>query len=299
MKLNSSGFFIVRLEGGLGNQLFQLAFAISKAEKLNLPFKLDLSSYNRQPKRVTQRSYALNFLNLENQIYSPSNYFLRQLHKLNLLKPYFLIFGKLFQEKSINFDQDALNNNSKIYYSGYWQSHLYFMDNPKLISKFFEFQSKPNKYIEEIRNNILSDLTVMIHIRRGDYVSKTNANSFHGLLNIEYYQKAINYMLEKNPSYKFIVFSDEIEYCKKLDIFSNLNIDFVENDQNRAEWQDLYLMSNCSNQIIANSTFSWWSACLSDLKYSNENRTIIAPKNWFNNIKYNQEDRCPSHWLLM
>ncbi len=299
MKLNSANFFIVRLDGGLGNQLFQYAFAISKAQKIGRPFQLDLSSYYRQPKNVTKRKFALGFLHVNNRIYLPTNYFLRHLHNHNLLQPYFFVVGRLFKEKSINFNQGALNDSSHVYFSGYWQSHKYFIDNTEIIAKSFESQLKPNDYIEDFINKISPHETVMIHIRRGDYVSLLNAQAFHGLLNIDYYENAINYMLSKNPNYKFLVFSDEIEFCKKLDIFSNLNVDFIENDVERDEWQDLYLMSYCSNQIIANSSYSWWSAWLSDSKYLHGNRTVIAPKKWFSTLEYNAEDRCPSHWLLM
>jgi hypothetical protein len=299
MIFNLSNILIVRLEGGLGNQLFQYAFAISKAQKLNKPFLLDLSSYHRQSDRLTKRNYALDFLNIENRIYSPTSFFLSILFNLNLLAFYALIMGRLFKEKSINFDQFALANESKSYFSGYWQSHKYFIDNVALIAKSFEPNIKPNSYIEGFLSKMSPKETVMIHIRRGDYVTLESANTFHGLLDNNYYEKSINFMLSKNPNYKFLVFSDEIEYCKKMDIFANLNVEFIENDDKRAEWQDLYLMSFCSNQIIANSSFSWWSAWLSDSKYARESRTVIAPINWFNSVEYNSDDRYPSHWVLM
>lgn len=299
MVFNLSNFLIVRLDGGLGNQLFQYAFAISKAQRTNRPFLLDLSSYHRQSNRQTKRKYALDFLSIDNRIYSPTNFFLRFLINFNLFQFYSMLIGCLFKEKSINFDQLALDNESKFYFSGYWQSHKYFIDNAALIAKSLQPKLKPNTYIEGFLNRISPQETVMIHIRRGDYVTLESAHVFHGLLDNNYYEKSINFMLSKNPNYKFLVFSDDIEYCKKLDVFANLNVEFIENDNTRDEWQDLYLMSFCSNQIIANSSFSWWSAWLSDSKYPQGNRTVIAPINLFNSLEYNSDDRYPSDWVLM
>jgi hypothetical protein len=299
MIFKMSNILIVRLEGGLGNQLFQYAFAISKAQKLNKSFLLDLSSYHHQSDRLTKRKYALDFLNIEHRIYSPANFFLRILCKLNLFQSYSILIGSLFREKSVNFDPLALANESKSYFSGYWQSHKYFIANTEIIAKSFEPFIKPNSYIEGILTKMSPIETVMIHVRRGDYVTLQSANTFHGLLDNNYYEKSINFMLSINPNYKFLVFSDEIEFCKKMDIFANLNVEFIENDDTRDEWQDLYLMSFCGNQIIANSSFSWWSAWLSDSKYAREGRTVIAPINWFNSVEYNSDDRYPSHWVLM
>jgi hypothetical protein len=150
--------------------------------------------------------------------------------------------------------------------------------------KYFE------KYANEIKA-IFGDLTwtgeamndyVSVHVRRGDYVS----NSFYvDLTQTDYYQKA----MAEFPDRRFLVFSDDIEWCKKF--FFNLDIynDQISYSEGKTELEDLNLMMRCNGHIIANSTFSWWGAWLGKGK-------VVAPlvKNWY--ADGYERTVCPKEW---
>ena len=129
--------------------------------------------------------------------------------------------------------------------------------------------------------------SVSIHVRRGDYLKHKNLQT-HGLCSLDYYKKAIDYLLDQKSNLNFFVFSDDLEWCKN-------NFDFVQNIFycEGSPIEDFILMSSCKYNIIANSSFSWWSAFLNQ----NQNKIIIYPNNWFvnNDLKiYTPED-----WIMI
>ena len=138
--------------------------------------------------------------------------------------------------------------------------------------------------MNEKYKSLFNKNTVSLHIRRGDYV---NLSDHHLLLDISYYKNAVN--MFKNIE-KVVVFSDDIEWCKEnLDI---KNTEFIENE---TDIVDLYLMSQCTHNIIANSSFSWWGAWLN----KNDNKKVIAPKKWFGPKRndLNDKDIIPETWI--
>ena len=122
-----------------------------------------------------------------------------------------------------------------------------------------------------------------IHVRRGDYVKHPN---HHPVQTIEYYNKSVE-MVGKDTT--IVVFSDDIEWCKK-----NFNIDNIIYIEDEKDYIELYLMSLCDNNIISNSSFSWWGAWLN----TNENKKVIAPNKWFGSaINENTNDIIPKGWI--
>jgi hypothetical protein len=160
--------------------------------------------------------------------------------------------------------------------------------------KDFNFKNHPtgqNKLTLNIINNTNS---VSLHIRRGDYIKNLETYNKHGLIDLYYYYKAINYIKEHVYNPTFFIFSDDITWAKE-----NLNIElpvyFIDfNDQTR-NYEDLRLMKNCKYNIIANSSFSWWGAWLNDFS----NKIVIAPKKWFNDDTINTYDLTPLDWILI
>ncbi len=299
IKCFPDNYFLVKLDGGLGNQLFQLAFAISKSKKTGKDFYFDVTSFESHSRKVTPRKFALEVFGLTPHIDWPKTTWQSVLYKLKLFSIWISLSRGNYNEKSVEFDKEALFNEDKFYFKGYWQSYKYFSDVSDLIKNRLSPQKSLSDSFIELKERIVPENAVMIHVRRGDYVSSKSANDFHGLLNSEYYKKAIQLIVEIRPQSQFVIFSDEIEFCKKSEIFKDLNAIFIDNDPSREEWEDLLLMSYCSNQIIANSSFSWWSAWISDMNYSHVNRTVIAPKAWFTNKTISTADRFPEHWILL
>jgi len=254
---------ISKLMGGLGNQLFQWAYAKSLSIDHNVEFFLDLSFYNFQT-NVTKRYYELKkFPNISAPILN------RNVNNLSHIRDD-------FHFKKLNYD-----NNKSYYLDGYWQSEKYFLNNKDIIKK--ELQPS-EKFYEKISNINLKN-SISLHVRRGDYL---NVQHTHPIQTLEYYTKAI----ENIGSYdNLYVFSDDIVWCKSNLKFGNIN--FIEGLDNI---EDLWFMSLCTNNIIANSSFSWWGAWLNN----NPEKKVIAPKNWFGQYaNINSSDIVPETWILL
>lgn len=178
------------------------------------------------------------------------------------------------------------------YIYGNWQSEKYFYEIKDIIKKDFSFSAPLQDKNIALANQIFDSNSVSLHIRRGDYVSNPEAASFHGTILLNYYYEAIEYISKNIQNPCFFVFSDDIPWVK-----DNLKIKypcvFVDNNINEDSFFDMYLMSLCKHNIIANSTFSWWGAWLNE----NKNKIVISPDRWFSdkNIK---SDLIPDRWFV-
>ena len=187
-------------------------------------------------------------------------------------------------KKNTYFSTNCGNNSELV---GYFQSYKYFVDIQQIICDLFSIDNNTNKYITEKYKKIFDDTTVSIHVRRSDFCTIGVA------VDVSYYQKAIKYVKSHTgeSNIKFIVFSDDIEWCKKY--FSGSEYYFMENED---DYVDLYTMSLCDHNIIANSTFSWWGAFLN----KNNNKIVLYPKDWFSNKKNYEKiknDTFPIEWV--
>lgn len=186
-----------------------------------------------------------------------------------------------FDEQHFHFNPDVYENcPDNVNLTGYFQSYRYFEDIENEIKSDFTF-----KNINNFINVDCSEYT-SIHVRRGDYL---NFAAYHPTCDLFYYYEAMKIIGLKN---KFIIFSDDIEWCKQQEIFQK-NCYFSETGNNI---NDLYLMSKCKNNIIANSSFSWWGAWLND----NSDKIVISPEKWFGPaINHNLKDLRPKDWFVI
>ncbi len=166
---------------------------------------------------------------------------------------------------------------------GYFQSEKYFCDYRDFILDLFRPTNDIEEYIDKKYGNILNN-SVGIHIRRGDYLLYPN---IHPVCTIEYYKNALdNFGNREN----FIIFSDDINWCKE---HFDSDFHFIEKEK---DWMDLYIMSKCTDNIIANSSFSWWAAWLN----KNDEKRVVAPKLWFGSGKnIDTKDLIPNDWSLI
>ncbi len=160
----------------------------------------------------------------------------------------------IYKEPYFHYKEIQYKPNMNIYES-YLQSYKYFEDFQNCIKGIMMplYDTKP-----------LTGVT-SIHVRRGDYLKFSNC---HTVLGMDYYNNAMNII----KSNKYMIFSDDIEWCKNY--FTGSQFEFSETNN---EVLDLSLMLNCENNIIAPSSFSWWGAYLNP----NPNKIVIAPQNWF------------------
>jgi hypothetical protein len=184
---------------------------------------------------------------------------------------------------NFSFHDIILDENTDLF--GYLQSYKFF--NNVEINEIFELK---NIYTE-ILNKYDFENSVSIHVRRTDYLSNFH---IYEKLTLIYYKKALDYLNSLNMKIsKIYIFSDDIEWCK-------VNFNFLENKifvQDNIDIIDLFLMSRCENNIICNSTFSWWAAFLN----KNKSKKIICPKLWYvknNEIKnFVYDDLIPMDWI--
>lgn len=296
---------IVNIIGGLGNQMFQYAFAYSVAKRTNQQLKLDISDFNS----YNLHNYELDLFHINGDFATKKELYklgikkfdvifkimrrLRRLHRLSRsLKILIPLLKQHYFENGLSFDDNVFNVKGDTYFSGYWQSEKYFKDDRSAILKMFTLKEDANIKTKDYRQEILNTQSVSLHIRRGDYITNQETNNCHGVCSMAYYQKSINYIKTKESH--FFIFSDDLNWAKaNLDFINNKT--FVELDKNIPDHEEMYLMSLCKHNIIANSSFSWWGAWLNQ----NEDKTVIAPEKWFATDKLNTSDLIPKNWICL
>ena len=282
---------IVKIHGGLGNQLFQYAIGRAVSLRLNCDLALDTSFYPQQ----TFRKYELDKLNIQARIATKEEimhagggrgFFQRVIRKLLLTK---IMYPNYLSElQSISY-VDAIDScQLGSYLDGYWQNPRYFEDYKYQLQDDF----KPIKSISDLAQGWLLKIentnSVSLHVRRGDYVTDPHTNSMHGVCSLEYYQRAIEIIKKSTLEPNFYIFSDDISWCK--DNFAFLgNCFFVDDTETAID--DFVLMTQCNHSIIANSTFSWWGAWLGS------KGAVIAPKKWFPSATRSVDSLFPRDWL--
>jgi hypothetical protein len=286
---------IVKIIGGLGNQLFQYSLGKSLSQKKNVPLKLDISGF----KEYKLHRYCLNHFNIQENFATEKEIAKFQKYKRIPKKKWFL-YNKLvanekkyFAERQFHFDEEVFDVSDDCYLDGFWQTEKYFKDIKEIIWKECIVKNPIMGKNAEVMKKIQSENSVSIHIRRGDYVSDSSTNDFFGTFEPEYYKKAVEIIAKKVSNPHIFVFSDDHEWAKKNIIlpYPTTHVDHNGADKN---YEDMRLMNACKHFVISNSTFSWWGAWLSQ----NPDKIVIGPKKWFNNVKKNvkTDDIMPENW---
>ena len=283
---------IVNIIGGLGNQMFQYAFALSMKEKLtNENVLIDTSHFHslffhHYKGMNLHQGYELDstFPNL-----SLKKARWHQLVRVTWFIPNYLLsrIGRKFLPKrnseyieptqeTYKFNPSVYTREKNIYFEGYWQSVKYSEIALDKLKHEFEHPA-PNQYNKSMIDSIQQSNSVGIHIRRGDYI---NNKGFGGICDLDYYKRALNKIGIGGKV--FFIFSNDIEWCQDniQPLLNNANIIYVTENKGKQSHWDMFLMTYCKNLIIANSSFSWWGAVLN----RNENAVIIAPKKWNNHF---------------
>lgn len=256
---------IVKLQGGLGNQLFQWAYGKSLSMKFNIDFFIDISFYDQQS-NCTFRNFDINkFPNAKFKILD------------------FQVNDFIEIKDNFFYNEFEPSENKNYYIDGFWQTEKYFID---LMKEIKHDLSPTDDILNSINKTIpLNNNSTSLHVRRTDYLT---SNGFHPIKDINYYDEALKIIGDYDYLY---IFSDDISWCKENLNYKNMV--FIENNDNVT---DLWLQSICKNNIIANSTFSWWGAWLNN----NENKKVISPKKWFgDNVSINTKDIIPDSWVLI
>jgi len=287
---------IVKLQGGLGNQLFQYALGKTIEKKYNKEVKFDVSSFVSQ-KKFTPRAYLLNKFKTEIKIASDK--------EITKTKYTFGIFSRIscstkkalnkfiFKKYHISYEPDfleSIKNKDSACLEGYWQSFRYVEPCIDELRKELVLKDDQSVLFKNTTEEILKGESVAVHIRRGDYL---NAGADLSVLDISYYEMAHNFLSQKLKNIHYYIFTDDVVWAKENLLFlGEENVTYISG-LGLSDYEEFLLMAKCKNVIIANSSFSWWGAMLNDYK----DAIIVCPKDWRNALLENDEHLCPERWV--
>lgn len=273
---------VVRITGGLGNQMFQYAFARA------LQLRTKKVAVQWHGSRTISRRWELDTVferPLSEKIRTTNSHPLWNLWAWVLRKT-----ARTREPADMSFNPAFLEKKSG-YLDGYWQTEKYFSGISETIRNDFRFQPLTGSANLELQKRIDSTSCVSVHVRRGDYVGHAGLG---GICTPDYYNRALEEINRRHPGCAPVVFSDDIPYCRELFAkYSNA----IYCDWNRGEnsWMDMALMAQCKHHIIANSSFSWWGAWL-----GSADGTVIAPSKWFaDGSRTTNQDIYPECWITV
>ncbi len=293
---------IVKLMGGLGNQMFEYAFGRYLAIKNDTQLKLDISQLKSREIRMehTVREFALDAFNIPSAIAGPEELKRYDKGKFQKVLDLLMLFiplkrkGLFIREPYFRFFKKALNTPEESYLDGYWQSEKYFLPVRETLLKDFSLKIPLDSSNKNIAEQIKMERSVSIHVRRGDYLSIAQNTSLFEICDAAYYVSALNEISKTEKNIVLYVFSDEPEWFNQ-NVKTNFPVVYVTHNSGTQSYIDMYLMSLCKHNIIANSSFSWWGAWLNE----NSNKIVVTPKRWFRNNSKDTGDLIPKEWIKL
>lgn len=287
----NSRCIVVEYTGGLGNQLFQ--FALAKYLEYNgCDVAADITHYAY----VNARQFEINriFKNIHVKYASDDTleyYFMKdKISKIEGLNEKYIYTEPDIAKHTQYAVSEEWGNLQKGIVKGYFQTYLFADKIRDILLRCLEFPRIEDQKLQSLADEVERNNSVSIHVRRGDYLLEKERR-MDGICDVrQYYTCAIERIAERISNPCFYVFSDDISWCKR-----NLKTDracYIDARMFKGceDWYDMYLMSRCKHNIIANSSFSWWGAWLNE----NENKIVIAPKKWDNFC--NLTNVCPPSW---
>ena len=287
---------VVIIFNGLGNQMSQYAFFLSKRKndkklrllnigkshngfELGKVFKI---SYQHPPfKNILVALYRVLCFKKLRAVFKPFQLFLNNSMNIRVIN----------ENYDYNFKREYLlpSAGNVTFYLGGWHSEKYFKSIREEIIEAFTFTPPDDFDNVELINNIQQSNSVSIHVRRGDYLSAENLLIFGNVCGKGYFERATALIMDKVSEPLFFVFSNDIPWVKQNLILKN--VVYVTCNSGQNSWKDMYLMSLCKHNIIANSSFSWWGAWLN----KNPGKIVLCPNRFLKNDIYT--DVYPDEWI--
>lgn len=288
---------VARIEGGLGNQLFQYAAARSLADRLQCGLSLDLRGIAENG----DRPFQLDLYHVRAEVADPetlaalppwrSSRAGRIRQSLSFLMPDFFR-SPVFWPRSFGYDARIEQLNHPVYMVGYWQTERYFAWNRSSLLQDLTLQS--NKGGSPWLQKIKACNSVSLHVRRGDYVSSPVAAQHHGTCDMAYYQHAIASLVQRQPDIEVFVFSDEPQWAAD-NLHLSVPTHIVDANPPECGHLDLELMRQCRHHVLANSSFSWWGAWLC----VHAEQLAYTPRRWFADPSIDASDIVPARWRCL
>ncbi|OGH88682.1 MAG: hypothetical protein A3J93_01130 [Candidatus Magasanikbacteria bacterium RIFOXYC2_FULL_42_28] len=281
---------IVKLSGGLGNQMFQYAAGRALADRHGVPLKIDASYYDKED--IFKRKYALGIFNITAEPATAADLaefkFGKTKGLIERFKPYYK--RKIVREQSFGYDVNFNKIGSNARLDGYWQSEKYFKPIESIIRNEFTPKLISQK-MSELAAEIKSVNSVAVHVRRADYINFKHVNAVHGVCPADYYRRALGQISRQVTNPRYYIFTDDQEWVRQNLALTGQST--IVSALGFNDWAEMILMSKCRHDIIANSSFSWWGAWLNN----NSNKIVIAPKKWFTDQSINTNDLIPGNCI--
>lgn len=291
-----NGHVTVLLRGGLANQMFQYALALALAENTRRQLCVDTTEVDGDAKR----EYALDACSPPPQRFSAAGRFLMGVARSTPLwhlcgRRWSGLFpggSRIVREQGPAFDPRVLSLSGSLILDGYWQSEDYFKHCRPLIEQTFDWTTTASHEVAESLVRALDTPgSVAVHVRRGDYVHEPATNAYHGVCDPDYYRRAAAIICEHVADPHFFIFSDDIEWAEaNLDLPGKCTA--VRHTRAPAPQVDMWLMSRCRHAIIANSSYGWWAAWLTE----RPGKCIVAPRLWFRAPRMQSITPVPARW---
>jgi hypothetical protein len=293
---------VVKLMGGLGNQMFQYAAGRSLALRLGAALKLDRSYLDGPQTGNTRRSFELDGLKVLEKFADPWEVaeltgrestwprmlFLRLRQALGFTR----FRPNVLRESDFRFQPEFQCASGDVYLEGFWQSEKYFAGIAEILRNEFSIGRSLEGRDRAFAEAIAGGNTVSVHVRRGDYVRHPEAFRYHGVCGMEYYRRCMEIISGKVQEPHYVVFTDEPGWARE-NFPGSCRMTFVDWDSPRKGCVDLELMRKCRHHIIANSSFSWWGAWLCE----NPEKMVLAPERWVIDPSVDTKDLLPESWV--
>ncbi len=282
---------ILKLKGGLGNQMFQYATGLAIHNKFEGTLSLDITGYDHESVKNSDepREFKLNAFNISAGPASPEE-ILRNKYPLGLFsKAQRFLSQKIFRRFNQDYCPKYINKNHR-YIEGYFQSEKNFLEVENKVRTEFTLINESGIFLK-FKHQFQDMNSVAVHIRRGDYVTHKGANAHYGVLPKEYYNQAIDLIDNRITDCTFVFFSNDIDWVEK-EFGTNPKFIYIK-EKNLQDYEELILMSLCKHNIIANSSFSWWSAWLN----KNPEKIVICPSNWSKMSPNPHPNITPESWI--
>ncbi len=271
-------YYIVKLQGGFGNQMFQYALGKSLQKHTGKKIYFDYSWFKNKEKGVDSSPNGIKYRNYELNIFDINvpSYESKILNLFSVKKKIKNIYKESIPNK---FDSNIYNQPSGTYFDGYFQNPKYLDCIKEDLKKEFKLPvlKTCDKYNENLLNRIKTSTNpVFVHVRRDDYLN------FGAALDNEYYKEGVKYITQivKNPTF-FVFCAEDTNYIhENFDIGVNYELIGEKNKNESNYYENLRLMMACKYGILANSSYSWWAAYLSDM----DDKNIVAPYPWMQDV---------------
>ncbi|MBR5597741.1 MAG: alpha-1,2-fucosyltransferase [Lachnospiraceae bacterium] len=282
---------IIKISGGLGNQLQQYAL-YEKLKSIGKDVKVDFSWFKDTKERLTGRDLELDYFpNIQYEactkqeletVLGKRNMAVKMLEKLHLKESKLYFEHQMYDEAIFAMDNKVLQ--------GYFACEGYYSDILSILQGRLEFPKEKSEENMRMAQKMEESNSVSIHIRRGDYLNPENREIFGDICTEVYYEKAIDYVKQRVENPQFFIFSDDIEYVSKKYVGKEYTI--VDINHGKDSFYDMYLMTCCKHNICANSTFSFWGARLN----KNQEKMMIRPLKQRNNCDWYEPNRMKELW---